>query len=73
MNRHSHAFDPLGLTVDTTLDSIGFHSLRSGDDKEDHMYNPETIIALQQATQRGDYQRFKEYTAMVDNATPYTS
>lgn len=72
MNRHSHAFDPLGLTVDTTLDSIGFHALRSGDDKEDHMYNPETIIALQQATQRGDYQRFKEYTAMVDNATPHT-
>ena len=65
--RHDHAFDPLGLGVDTTLDSTGFHRLRSGADKEDHLYNPETIVALQQATQRGDYARFKEYTAMVDD------
>ena len=28
--RHSHAFDPLGLGVDTTLDSFGEHKLRSG-------------------------------------------
>ena len=65
--RHSHAFDPLGLGVDTTLDSMGGHKLRSGDDKEDHMYSPETIIALREATQLGSYERFKEYTAMVDN------
>ena len=70
--RHDHAFDPLGLTTDTTLDSTGFHKLRSGDDKEDHLYNPQTIIALQQATQNGDYNRFKEYTAMVDNERPHT-
>ena len=65
--RHSHAFDPLGLGVDTTLDSLGFHNLRSGEDKEDHMYNPATIIALREATQRGDYERFREYTDMVDD------
>ncbi len=65
--RHSHAFDPLGLGVDTTVDSMGFGKLRSGEDKEHHMYNPQTIIALQQATQNGDYKRFKEYSAMVDN------
>ena len=65
--RHSHAFDPLGLGVDTSLDSIGFYKLRAGEDKEDHLYNAETIVALQQATQNGDYNRFKEYTAMVDN------
>ena len=65
--RHSHAFDPLGLGVDTTLDSVGAHKLRSGNDKEDHLYNPETIIALREATQRGSYERFKEYTAMVDD------
>lgn len=70
--RHDHAFDPLGLGVDTSLDSIGFHKLRSGDDKEDHMYNPETIIALQQATRNGDYDRFKEYTALVDGGRPHT-
>ena len=65
--RHSHAFDPLGLGVDTTLDSVGEHKLRSGNDKEDHMYSPETVIALREATRFGSYERFKEYTAMVDN------
>ena len=70
--RHDHAFDPLGLGVDTTLDSIGFHKLRSGADKEDHLYNPQTIIALQQATQHGDYKRFKEYTSIIDNDRPHT-
>lgn len=63
---HNRAFDPLGLTVDTTLDSIGNHKLRSGKNGEDHLYNPETICALQEATRSGDYARFKEYTAMVD-------
>ena len=70
--RHDHAFDPLGLGVDTSLDSLGLHKLRSGADKEDHMYNPQTIIALQQATRNNDYNRFKEYTAMVDNDLPHT-
>ena len=64
--RHNHAFDPLGLGVDTTLDSKGTHRLRSGDNAEDHMYNPQTIIALREATQRNSYEKFKEYTALVD-------
>ncbi len=71
--RHSHAFDPLGADVDTTLDSAGNHKLRSGKNSEDHMYNPLTISTLQQATWTGNYQIFKEYTAMVDNETkPHT-
>ncbi len=71
--RHNHAFDPLGLGVDTTLDSVGEHQLRSGCDKEDHMYNPQTVIALREATQKGSYARFKEYSAMVDDETrPHT-
>ncbi len=70
--RHDHAFDPMGLGTDTSLDSTGFHKLRSGNDKEDHLYNPQTIIALQQATQTGSYERFKEYTAMVDDDKPHT-
>ena len=65
--RHSHAFDPLGLGVDTTLDSVGQHKLRSGEDTEDHLYDPQTIIALREATQHSDYSRFKEYTARVDD------
>lgn len=64
--RHNHAFDPLELGVDTTLDSVGIHKLRTGGDKEDHMYNPNTIIALREAAQTGDYKRFKEFSDMVD-------
>ncbi len=71
--RHSRAFDPLGLGVDPTLDSTGTHSLRSGEDKEDHMYNPLTILTLQRATREGDYQLFKKYSQLVDSdAVPHT-
>ena len=38
---HSAAFDPLGLDVDLTLDSVGSHKSRAG--QEDHLYNPLTI------------------------------
>ncbi|MEE3466963.1 MAG: glutamate synthase large subunit [Eubacterium sp.] len=64
--RHDNAFDPLGLPTDTTLDSVGFHNLRSGEDKEDHMYTPKTIVTLQRAVREGDYELFKQYTEMVD-------
>ncbi|MDY4902400.1 MAG: glutamate synthase large subunit [Treponema sp.] len=70
---HNKAFDPLGLTVNTHLDSVGNHKLRRGPTCEDHLYSPETIIALQEATRNGDYNRFKEYTALVDDgAHPHT-
>lgn len=59
---HDRAYDPLGLTTDTSLDSIGFHKLRKGDGKEDHLYSPETIAKLQRATQTNDYDLFKEYS-----------
>ncbi|MBQ2577746.1 MAG: glutamate synthase subunit alpha, partial [Lachnospiraceae bacterium] len=65
--RHNKAFDPLSLSVDTTLDSLGGHSLRSGAKAEDHMYDPKTIVTLQQACKTGDYKMFKEYTDMVDD------
>lgn len=59
---HDRAYDPLGLTTDTSLDSIGFHKLRKGDGKEDHLYSPETIVKLQRATQTNNYDLFKEYS-----------
>ncbi len=70
---HNQAFDPLGLGFDATLDSVGNHKLRSGPDKEDHMYNPRTILLLQKATREGDYKTFQEYSALVDFADkPHT-
>ncbi len=65
--RHNNAFDPLGLPTDTTPDSIGFHNLRSGKDKEDHLYTPKTIVTLQRAVREGNYEIFKEYAGMVDD------
>lgn len=70
---HDKAFDPLGLSCDTTLDSPGFHKNRSGANKESHLYNPKTIVLLQRATQTNDYALFKEYTARVnDPDDPHT-
>ncbi|CUO32561.1 glutamate synthase large subunit [Eubacterium sp. am_0171] len=61
---HSEAFDPLGLDVDMTLNSIGKHKSKSGG--EEHLYNPRTIHMLQQSSRSGDYGLFKQYTKLVD-------
>ena len=62
--RHSQAFDPLGLEVDLTLDSLGQHKSRSCG--EEHLYNPRTIHMLQQSARLGNYEMFKQYTDMVN-------
>ena len=70
---HDQGFDPAGLTVNQHLDSVGKHKFRRGPQAESHLYNPETIVALQQATRNDDYARFKEYSALVDdNSHPHT-
>ena len=61
---HSKAFDPLGLPVNMELAALGRHKLRS--DGETHRYNPRTIHMLQTSTREGSYEKFKEYTAMVN-------
>lgn len=61
---HSSAFDPLGLTTGTALNSLGLHKERSGG--EEHLYNPRTISLLQQSTREGNYNLFKQYTSLVD-------
>ena len=61
---HTAAFDPLGLDIDDTLESVGTHKARSG--REEHLYNPKTIHLLQQATRKGDYGLFKEYSREID-------
>ncbi|MBQ8983714.1 MAG: glutamate synthase large subunit, partial [Lachnospiraceae bacterium] len=63
--QHSRAFDPLGLPADLELTAVGRHKLRS--QGENHRYNPQTIHMLQQSTREGDYEKFKEYTRMVDD------
>ncbi len=62
--QHSKAFDPLGLPVDLELTAMGRHKSRSKG--ENHRYRPETIHMLQLSTREGNYEKFKEYTKMVD-------
>ncbi|MBR4754497.1 MAG: glutamate synthase large subunit [Lachnospiraceae bacterium] len=62
--QHSKAFDPLGLDVNLELSATGRHKARS--QGENHRYNPATIHMLQLSTREGDYEKFKEYTRMVD-------
>jgi glutamate synthase (NADPH/NADH) large chain len=70
--RHDHAFDPLGLGIDLNVESAGKHRLRSGSSKEDHLWNPETIITLQRSVRNKDYEEFCKYTDLVDNERPHT-
>lgn len=63
--RHTKAYDPLDLAVEMTLDSAGSHKFRSG--KEEHLYNPNTIHLLQEATRKKDYSLFKKYTESVNH------
>lgn len=64
MTMHESAFDPNNLGMDEGLRSVGWHKERSN--QEEHLYNPETIHLLQQATWRDDYNLFKQYTACVN-------
>ncbi|MDE7138579.1 MAG: glutamate synthase large subunit, partial [Ruminococcus sp.] len=63
-SRHNSAFDPLGLSVNSTLSSSGSHKLRSG--KSSHLYTPETIHLLQEASRTGNYNTYKEYSECLN-------
>ncbi len=62
---HSKAFDPLGLYTEPSVNSAGSHQYRSG--KEEHLYSPMTIHLLQNSTWTGNYEKFKQYTSLVDD------
>ena len=61
---HTAAFDPLGLGTDSDLPSRGEHRIRSG--REEHLYNPQTIHALQKAARTNDYATDQLYSRMLN-------
>ena len=63
--QHSRAFDPLGLSVNLELTATGRHKQRS--QGEHHRYNPQTIHMLQSAVREGSYEKYVQYTKMVDD------
>lgn len=68
---HDHAYDPLDLGTDTTLDSVGYHRLRSRDNANQHLYSPDVIVALQKAVRDGSYEEFREYTDLLHAKRPH--
>ncbi len=72
IKNHDKSFDSLGLGVDTTLDSIGYHNLRSNDEANEHLYSPDVIVALQRAVRDGNYEEFKEYVSLLRKKVPHT-
>ncbi|MGF1457470.1 MAG: glutamate synthase large subunit [Leptolyngbyaceae cyanobacterium] len=61
--RHSHAFPDRDIP-DHTLDVGGDYQWRK--DGEAHLFSPETIHMLQQATRNGDYELYKKYAARIN-------
>jgi glutamate synthase (NADPH) large chain len=64
--RHRKAF-PLTGNPDELLDVGGLFSVKYGGEK--HLWTPETVYKLQQATRNNDYKIFKEYTHLIDDQT----
>jgi glutamate synthase (ferredoxin) len=62
--RHYRAYPPRAIRH-TTLGTGGQYQYRA--DGEYHLFNPETVHKLQYACRSGDYQAFKEYSALVNN------
>ncbi len=77
--RHANAYEEKledRLTVNNRLmklDMLGEHKYKVGETCEDHLITPQLIKALQESCQKGDYEKFKAYSAIVDDsAHPHT-
>ena len=63
--RHARAFGPRVHAGATELVSGGEYQWRR--DGEFHLFNPDTVFALQHATRSGQYSIFKDYTRAVND------
>ena len=61
---HFAAFFPEEGDDQTQLKNLGHYAYRR--DGEEHAWNPESIARLQIATKTNSYEKFKEYTKVVD-------
>jgi glutamate synthase (ferredoxin) len=67
--RNERGFPPRRPIVHTSLPAGGQYKWRATG--EHHLFNPETIHKLQFACRTGNYQLFKEYTALVDQQSAH--
>ena len=61
---HARAYPEFHVQGDDELDLGGKYHWRRGG--EQHMYNPDTIAALQQAVRTGDYATFLKFADLID-------
>lgn len=64
IERHRQGF-PQGRSSKHLLDVGGQYQWRHGG--EFHLFNPESVTKLQLATRHGNYQLFKEYSALIND------
>lgn len=62
--RHQEAY-PKRETLTSILNTGGLYQWKR--DGEFHLWNPETITALQDASRDNDYNRFKEFSELINN------
>lgn len=62
--RHASAY-PEDIYTAKVLPSGGVYQWKK--DGEYHLWNPDSIAALQDSTRENDYDRFKEFTSLIDN------
>ncbi|MDF2669586.1 MAG: glutamate synthase large subunit, partial [Paenibacillus sp.] len=70
LTRHRRAFSPQE-GVDATLDAGGEYQYRKDGDL--HLYRPETIHALQNASRTNNYSLYRQYAAMVNDHSRQTA
>jgi glutamate synthase (NADPH) large chain len=63
LERHARAF-PKRVAPQPTLESGGEYQWRKGG--EEHLFNPQSIHALQKATRTNDYAQFKVFSALIN-------
>lgn len=55
------------------LETLGQHKYKVGENCEDHLITPQLIKTLQESCQEGSFEKFKEYSAIVDDTKhPHT-
>ena len=64
VKRHQDGYGPVRTGINGTLDPGGYYQWRVNG--EYHMYNPQSIAALQKATKTEDYQTFQQFTDLID-------
>jgi glutamate synthase (NADPH) large chain len=63
--RHSSTYLPAGLEEPSYLPTGGIYQWRQ--DGEFHLWNPDSISALQDAATSGDYSRYREFASLIND------